>query len=121
MTEQAFVPSGGEQTLNAAELHAMRDQWKEFRRFRRKSVILASELETTHGTMQCVTLDLSLGGARIRIEGKLAPLEQVTLILTKFGRFAAQVAWRNATEAGLQFSDSPEQVLERFGNDIPFG
>jgi hypothetical protein len=98
----------------------MRDQWKEFRRFRRKSVILASTLETPRGTVQCVALDLSLGGARIRVQERLDPLEQVTLVLAKFGRFPAQVVWRNAVEAGLQFCDPPEEVAKRFGNDIPF-
>lgn len=110
-----------EQPLSAAELKAMRDQWKEFRRFRRKSVILASTLEIPRGTVQCVALDLSLGGARVRVLDKLEPLEQVTLVLAKFGRFPAQVVWRNATEAGLQFCDPPEEVAQRFGNDIPFG
>lgn len=99
----------------------MRDQWKEFRRFRRKSVILASTLETPRATVQCVALDLSLGGARVRVLDRLEPLEQVTLVLAKFGRFPAQVVWRNATEAGLQFCDPPEEVAQRFGNDIPFG
>jgi hypothetical protein len=98
----------------------MRDQWKEFRRFRRKSVILASTLETPRGKVQCVALDLSLGGARIRVQEKLEPLEQVTLVLTKFGRFPAQIVWRNPPEAGLQFSDLPEEVAQRFGSEIPF-
>ncbi|HEY1506394.1 MAG TPA: PilZ domain-containing protein [Stellaceae bacterium] len=107
-------------TLSAADLQAMRDQWKEFRRFRRKSVILASTLETAHGGVQCVALDLSLGGARIRVQEKLELQEEVTLVLAKFGRFPGLVAWRNAWEVGLQFNDTPEEVARRFGNDIPF-
>jgi hypothetical protein len=120
MSQPAFTIPASEQTLSAAELRAMRDQWKEFRRFRRKSVILASTLETPRGTVQCVALDLSLGGARIRVQERLDPLEQVTLVLAKFGRFPGQVVWRNAVEAGLQFSDPPEEVAKRFGRDIPF-
>jgi PilZ domain-containing protein len=120
MSQPAFTIPASEQPLSAAELRAMRDQWKEFRRFRRKSVILASTLETPRGTVQCVALDLSLGGARIRVQERLDPLEQVTLVLAKFGRFPAQVVWRNAVEAGLQFCDPPEEVAKRFGSDIPF-
>lgn len=120
MIEPALTLPGSEQPLSASELQAMRDQWKEFRRFRRKSVILASTLETTHGTLQCVALDLSLGGARVRVQEKLEPQEQVTLILAKFGRFPGQVVWRTGAEAGLQFSDPPEEVAQRFGSDIPF-
>ncbi|HWE75209.1 MAG TPA: PilZ domain-containing protein [Stellaceae bacterium] len=98
----------------------MREQWKEFRRFRRKSVILACVLETSRGNVQSVALDLSLGGARVRVQGRVEPQEQVTLVLAKFGRFPGEIVWRNASEAGLQFKDSPEEVLLRFGNDIPF-
>lgn len=70
--------------------------------------------------MQCVALDLSLGGARIRVQGKLEMQEHVALVLAKFGRFPGQVVWRNDAEAGLQFSDAPEEVAQRFGSDIPF-
>ena len=111
MIEPASTHPPGEQTLSAAELGAMREQWKEFRRFRRKSVILASTLETPRGTVQCVALDLSLGGARIRVHDKLDPLEQVTLILTKFGRFPAQIVWRNATEADPSLEKSKWTLL----------
>ena len=110
-----------EQTLSAAELQAMRDKWTERRRFRRKSVSLASALETTRGTVQCVTVDLSLGGARIRLQQEeLEPLEQVTLVLEKFGRFPGHVVWRIAADAGLQFSDPPDEIMLRFGTDILF-
>jgi len=120
MIEPALTLPTSEQTLSAAELKAMRDQWKEFRRFRRKSVILASTLETPRGTVQCVALDLSLGGARIRVQERLDPQELVTLVLAKFGSFPGQVVWRNPAEAGVQFSEPPEEVARRFGSDIPF-
>jgi hypothetical protein len=115
--ELASKVAEGERTPSAAKLV---ERWKERRRFRRQSVMLLSTVETGRGTLQCVTVDLSLGGARIRIDGKLEPLEQVTLVLVKFGRFTGHVVWRNPTEAGLQFDDTPEDVALRFGNDIPF-
>ena len=120
MVEPAITLPTRKQSLSAAELQAMRDRWTERRRFRRTSVSLASTLETAHGTMQCVVLDLSLGGAGIRLHEQLEPLEQVTLVLAKFGRFRGHVVWRNATNAGIQFSDPPDEIMLRFGNDIPF-
>ena len=98
----------------------MQDHWKEFRRFRRKPVILAAKLETARGVFDCVALDLSLGGARLRIAAAIEVHERVTLALTKYGRFASKIAWRNEEEAGLQFSDLPEEVARRFGTAIPF-
>ena len=119
MTELASKLAAGEHTFLAAEHEANRKRWKEMRRFPRKSVILASTLETPHGTVHCVALDLSLGGARVRVHDKLEPLDEVTLELTKFGRFPGHVVWRNDTEAGLRFSDTPEEVARRFGHEFP--
>jgi hypothetical protein len=106
--------------FSGAELQTMRDQWKEFRRFRRKPVILASKLETNRGVFDCVALDLSLGGARLRLDENVAILERVTLVLARFGRFPSEIVWRNTREAGLQFCEAPEQIAGRFGTAIPF-
>jgi hypothetical protein len=106
--------------FSGVELQTMRDQWKEFRRFRRKPVILASKLETDLGIFDCVALDLSLGGARLRLDENVRVLERVTLVLTKFGRFPSEIVWRNIKEAGLQFCEAPEQIAGRFGTVIPF-
>lgn len=106
--------------FSGAELQTMREQWKEFRRFRRKAVILASKLETDRGVLDCVALDLSLGGARLRLDQNVEILERVTLVLAKFGRFPSEIVWRNAREAGLQFREAPEQIARRFGTAIPF-
>lgn len=106
--------------LCAEELQQMCDDWKEFRRFRRKAVILSSKLETEGGVFDCVALDLSLGGARVLIDEPAAVHERVTLVLAKFGRFPSAIAWRTTREAGLQFVEPPEQIARRFGTNIPF-
>jgi len=95
--------------------------WAERRQFRRKAVIWAARLDTPNGTLDCITLDLSLGGARLRLSEPVGLLEHVTLILDKFGRFPAEIVWVTETEIGLQFTESPEQVAGRFGNILPFG
>ena len=120
MIESGLTLPSREKILSIAECRATRDKWKEYRRHPRISVILASSLETERGTMHCVALDLSLGGARIRVQGNLEPLAQVTLVLPKFGRFPGHVVWRNASDAGMQFSDPPEEVALKFGNEFPF-
>jgi len=94
--------------------------WAERRQFRRKAVIWAAKLELEQGVFDCITLDLSLGGARLRLSRQIALLEPATLVLDKFGRFPAEVVWITPTEIGLQFIESPEQVASRFGNILPF-
>ena len=46
--------------------------WAERRQFRRKAVIWAAKIETDHGVYDCITLDLSLGGARLRCSRAIA-------------------------------------------------
>ena len=93
--------------------------WAERRQFRRKAVIWAAKIETDHGVYDCITLDLSLGGARLRCSRAIALLEPATLVLDKFGKFPAEVVWTTPTEIGLQFTESPEQVANRFGDILP--
>ena len=95
--------------------------WAERRQFRRKAVIWAAKLETDHGVFDCITLDLSLGGARLRCSRTIPLLEPAILVLDKFGKFPSEVVWTTPTEIGLQFTESPEQVASRFGDVLPLG
>jgi PilZ domain len=94
----------------------MRDFLREvkIRRFLRKPVILAATLETDIGTSDCVALDLSLGGARLRLAQRIGLREPATLVLSGFNKLPATVAWTTTTEIGLQFTESPEQVAGHF-------
>jgi hypothetical protein len=94
--------------------------WAERRQFRRKAVIWAAKIESKNGVYDCITLDLSLGGARLRFSQHIDMLEQVMLVLEKFGKFPAEVVWLTSTEIGLQFTESPEAVASRFGGILPF-
>ncbi len=93
--------------------------WAERRQFRRKAVIWAAKVEAKGGTFDCITLDLSLGGARLRFSDHVEMLEQVVLVLEKFGKFQGEIVWQTPTEIGVQFTEAPEAVAARFGNILP--
>ena len=95
--------------------------WAALRQFRRKAVIWGAKLETEQGLLDCIMLDLSLGGARLRCSRPIALLEPATLVLDKFGKFPSEVVWTTPTEIGLQFTETPEQVASRFGDILPLG
>ena len=84
-------------------------------------MIWAAKLETHLGPFECITLDLSLGGARLRLAQNIELLEPATLILDKFGKFQGEIVWHTPTEVGIQFTESPEAVASRFGNILPLG
>ena len=93
----------------------------ERRQFRRKAVLWAATIETSNGAFDCITFDLSLGGARLRCAQPIGLLEPVTLVIDRFGRFAAEVVWTTPNEIGLQFSEPPEIVATRLGPALPLG
>ncbi|HEY3918929.1 MAG TPA: PilZ domain-containing protein [Stellaceae bacterium] len=93
--------------------------WARLRQFRRKAVIWGAKLETEQGVLDCIMLDLSLGGARLRCDCQLALQKPATLVLDKFGRFPSEVVWVTPTEVGVQFNDAPDAVAARFGDVMP--
>ena len=76
------------------------------RRHPRSAVLWAAQLETRDGRrLDCAVLDLSAGGAKLRIEHSLATGDLVTLTSPRFGVRRARVAWVEAGRLGLQFLD----------------
>lgn len=93
--------------------------WAALRQFRRKAVIWGAKLETEQGVLDCIMLDLSLGGARLRCDCQLELGKPATLMLDKFGAFPAEVVWATASEVGVRFNEAAEKVAERFGDVMP--
>ncbi len=87
--------------------------WEERREYARKPVVLAATLEAANGVFECLTVDLSHGGARLHLVETIDTRQPVVLILAEYGRFEARVAWRATAEIGLKFSAAPEEVARR--------
>jgi hypothetical protein len=93
--------------------------WSEKRRYKRKPVLWGAKLETASGRHECITLDLSLGGAKLRVYTKLAPEEQVTLVFDRFGALKAEVAWVDGGTVGIRFTEDPHRVGHALGGSLP--
>ena len=58
-----------------------------------------------HSTVDCLVRDISVGGARLKVENGLAVPGQFDLLLvTENSRAPAQVVWRKGTEVGVRFA-----------------
>lgn len=58
-----------------------------------------------HSTIDCVVRDMSLGGARLKVENGLAvPALFELLLVSEEARVPAEVVWRRPNEVGIRFA-----------------
>ena len=62
--------------------------------------------------LACRIINLSAGGAKVAVEGPLAPGLSVQLRVGPLGQFDAVIAWRLGGEAGIKFSNAPSEMAE---------
>ena len=61
--------------------------------------------------IECQLEDISLGGAKLRVDDDLTPLSQMTLVHSKFGAFKSDRLWERPGYIGIEF-DHSEAPLE---------
>ena len=81
------------------------------RKYERVLVALEGAIYAGGIAQECQILDLSPGGARVRIGIPIPPHEELHLYIKGFGRFRAQVVRSNGNEIALQFVVDNESVL----------
>jgi hypothetical protein len=86
------------------------------RRARRKPVLWAARLETEEGAVECAAFDVSLGGAKLRVEAPVALYRPLLLVFDRFGGLKAEALWRRGTIMGLRFDEPPETVRQMLGD-----
>lgn len=86
----------------------------EKRRFRRRDIRLLCRIVRSDGEMSglCELLDVSQGGARIRISPDFTVSEQFILILSRDGRIrrSCRLVWRRDNFVGAEFIATPIQI-----------
>jgi len=91
----------------------------ERRRAIRKHVLWAGRLGANARQLDCTILDVSLGGARIRLDEEVPSRGPLTIASARFGTFHAQVVWESDHVAGLRFLESEARVAETIGRHVP--
>ncbi len=62
--------------------------------------------------VDCVVLNVSVGGAKLRLNGKIDVTAQVKLRVEQVGEFAGRVIWRNDATLGIEFNE-PLRDIDR--------
>jgi len=86
------------------------------RRFPRTSVLWSGALAGGTEPIDCAILNLSAGGAKLRMPGATACPSRVAIQSARFGELAARVVWRRDSLLGLAFVNGPAAVAETLGN-----
>ena len=92
---------------------------QERRRSRRKPVMWAARLETAAGAVECAAFDLSLGGAKLRLDVPVALHHPVRLVLERRGIIGAEAVWRRGSTLGLRFTEPAALVRAVLGDALP--
>jgi hypothetical protein len=92
----------------------------ERRRALRKRVLWSGHVEADNRLLSCAVLDVSLSGARVRLEdeGQL-PAGPLAIALSRFGMFQAEVVWTKERMSGLRFLESIDRVADTIGRELP--
>jgi len=92
---------------------------EERRQHKRKPVLWSARLESDAGASECIILDLSLGGAKLRGSLDVKTHDHVTLVIDRFGTIRAEVVWARMGYVGLHFTDSQDQISHILGTTLP--
>jgi len=93
----------------------------ERRRAQRKRVLWSGQVEATDHLINCAVLDVSLQGARVRLDDDSAPLPKgpLAIAVSRFGTFQAEVVWAKDRMFGLRFLESVDRVADTIGRQLP--
>jgi hypothetical protein len=84
------------------------------RRFSRAAVLWEAAILDGDHADGCVLLNISEGGALLRVLDPFACATTINLDIARVGKLDAQVAWRGADAIGIVFKGDPKEIAERF-------
>jgi hypothetical protein len=86
------------------------DKGRTYRAHPRYEIFCLGEFSVGDQTVDCVVLNISVGGAKLRISEPIGDASQVRLRVERIGDFAGRLAWRDGTTMGIAFHDQLHDV-----------
>jgi PilZ domain len=69
--------------------------------------------------LECLTLHITAGGARIRISERFEINSTVVLVVDRLGAFPGEVRWQEGDYAGVSFLEDAQTVERRLSAALP--
>jgi len=89
------------------------------REHKRYDVLRSAMVKGARGHMECMVINLSLGGAKVMLMGTICLDPNVTLVIDEIGTFHADVVWQRQEFAGLRFTDQAAYLERTLGAILP--
>ena len=84
----------------------------------RKRVLWAGKIDTKDGSFDCLVLNISRSGAKLRLSAPIPEQATVNLALGSFGMLNAGVVWQRGDKMGIRFTAEPDQVANIIGQAL---
>ncbi len=85
----------------------------------RFTVVWTGRIVAASRALDCVVLNISASGAKLRVFESLELPQRFTLIVDRFGDFPAELVWRDRRSAGVRFVGDPAQIGQTFAQALP--
>ena len=85
----------------------------------RFTVVWTGRIVATSRVLDCVILNISASGAKLRVFESMELPQRFTLIVDRFGDFPAELVWRDRRSAGVRFVGDPSQIGQTFAQALP--
>ena len=91
----------------------------ERRHKKRAAVLWTGSLECGGQVADCILLNVGARGAMVRMAVPFERSLPVTLHSYHFGNLVGRIVWQDGNAIGVQFEETPEQVIEMLGRALP--
>lgn len=91
---------------------------REQRTHLRSAVLWSGEIAFGHESMACRILNISAGGAKVRVERSLSEGAEISLSCSRFAEMPGRVVWTRDGKMGIAFLEPPRYVLQFIANAL---
>ena len=82
------------------------------REYERREILTKGKIKNGQCWHDCLIINLSVRGAKIRIDSAFQQGGDVLLQIGNFGEFDGVVAWHNAQDIGITFTNDPAEMAD---------
>ena len=89
------------------------------RSYTRSPVLWTGSLISADRTVDCVIMNASANGAKVRMSEAIPLSSPITLEIPRLGAFKAEIVWTKENKIGVRFLESPAKVAQLMVQILP--